>query len=175
MSHYKRWYQPGATYFFTVVTCQRRRWFSDAHARALLGNAMREVAVELPFETIAVVVLPDHLHTIWTMPPDDDDYSTRWKAIKDHFTATWLASGGAEARISESQRKRGHRGVWQRRFWEHMIRDEDDLEAHCDYIHYNPVKHGYVKNPSDWAYSSFQRFVEKGYYHANWGALQRIR
>jgi putative transposase len=172
MSHYKRWYQPGGTYFFTVVTCQRRKWFSEPRARELLGKAMRDVAEELSFETLAIVLLPDHLHTVWTLPPDDDDFSSRWKTIKDHFTTAWLESGGAEAPISESQKKRGHRGVWQRRFWEHLIRDEDDLEAHCDYIHYNPVKHGLVKTPSDWPHSTFRRFVEKEYYQADWGSAE---
>ncbi|HUT95782.1 MAG TPA: transposase, partial [Thermoguttaceae bacterium] len=114
---------------------------------------------EFPFETIAACLLPDHLHMIWQLPPGDSDYSGRWKEIKSRFTERWLAGGGTELPVSESRRKRGERGVWQRRFWEHTIQDESDLEIRFDYVHYNPVKHGYVRRPWDWEHSTFRHYV----------------
>ena len=117
----------------------------------------------------AVVILPDHLHTIWSMPEDDSDFSTRWRRIKEEFTKTYLANGGMEIQPSESGKKKKERGIWQRRFWEHSIRDEQDFEQHLDYIHYNPVKHGLVKSPHDWPYSSFSKWVKKGVYDEEWG------
>jgi REP element-mobilizing transposase RayT len=113
-----------------------------------------------------------HLHAVWALPPGDEDFSSRWKRIKADFTERWLASGGAEMRVTPSQARRGNRGVWQRRFMEHLIRDEIDLERHCDYIHYNPVKHGLVARPWDWPYSSFRRFVSLGHYEPDWGRWQ---
>src|SRR6059058_5988290 len=138
MSDYRRWFVDGGTYFFTVVAYDRRPIFADPCARQLLGDVMRKIAAELPFEMVAIVLLPDHLHALWTLPRGDHNYSLRWKKIKIGFTTAWLKSGGHEAKVSRSQRRRGHRGVWQRRFWEHTIRDEEDLSNHADYIHYNP-------------------------------------
>jgi len=169
MSDYRRWYQPGGTSFFTVVTYGRFRLFDELQARQLLGEVMREVRAELPFETVAIVLLPDHLHTVWALPTGDGDFSTRWKEIKTHFTTRWLAMGGKEMPVTPSQKRRGNRGIWQRRFIEHLIRDQDDLEGHCDYIHYNPVKHGHVSRPWDRTDSSFRRFVELGQYEWDWG------
>src|SRR5262245_19660722 len=128
MSDYRRWIVDGGTYFFTVVTYRRRRLFANQAARKLLGDVMRSVAAERPFQTVAIVVLPDHLHTIWTLPLRDHDYSGRWKRIKNRFTREWLGLGGREAQVAASQSRRGHRGICQRRFWEHMVRDETDLE-----------------------------------------------
>jgi putative transposase len=122
MPDYRRWYQPGGTYFFTVVTCQRFHLFAEEPARALLGQVMREVRDELPYETIAIVLLPDHLHAAWALPSGDDDFSTRWKEIKLRFTERWLAQGGREMPVTNAQARRGNRGVWQRRFFEHLIR-----------------------------------------------------
>jgi putative transposase len=172
MSHYRRWYQPGGCYFFTVVTYRRRRLFDSALARDLLGRAIREIAAETPFRTLGIVLLPDHLHALWVLPPGDADFSTRWQRIKARFTELWLAAGGDEAVTTPSQRRRGHRGVWQRRFFEHLLRDEQDLEDHCDYLHYNPVKHGYVERVADWLPSSFHRFVREGIYPADWGQAE---
>jgi putative transposase len=138
----------------------------------LLGDVMREVTGELPFETVAIVLLPDHLHAIWSLPRGDADYSTRWKEVKSRFTKRWLAEGGREAWVTPSQSRRGNRGIWQRRFIEHLIRDEDDLERHCDYIHYNPVKHGYAERPWNWEASSFRRFVALGQYPRAWGRTE---
>lgn len=174
MSDYRRWYVPGGTYFFTVVTYRRRKLFDQQLARDLLGKAMRTIGEELPCETVAIVLLPDHLHAVWTLPPGDTDYSIRWKKIKDEFTTTWLAAGGTELPVTPAQARRGHRGVWQKRFWEHTIRDEEDLENHCDYAHYNPVKHGYVQRPWDWPFSSFRRFVQLGHYPWDWGRREPL-
>jgi len=151
------------------VTYDRIPIFEEARARDLIGEVIRNVRDEMPFETIAIVLLPDHLHAVWALPPGDKDFSSRWKKIKADFTARWLAMGGSEARVTESQARRGNRGIWQRRFIEHLCRDEDDLERHCDYIHYNPVKHGYVIKPWDWEASSFRRFVDVGQYEWDWG------
>ena len=169
MSDYRRWYQPGGTSFFTIVTYRRFRLFEDERARALLGEVMRVVREEMPFETVAIVLLPDHLHAIWTLPSGDEDFSTRWKRIKSDFTARWLSAGGREMQVTPSQKRRGNRGIWQRRFIEHLIRDENDLERHCDYVHYNPVKHELAERLWDYSDSSFRRFVEQGQYERDWG------
>jgi putative transposase len=169
MADYRRWYINGGTYFFTLVTYQRRPLFKDPAARKLLGDLMRQQADQMPFQTVAIVLLWDHLHCLWTLLPEDDDYSTRWKEIKSVFTRNWLRGGGNDRSVSRSKASRGRRGVWQPRFYEHTIRDEQDLENHADYIHFNPVKHGYVKRPWDWQWSSFRSFVESGQYSQDWG------
>jgi len=164
MSEYRRYYVPGATYFFTVVTERRARLFENATARELLGNAIRHCQRRAPFESIAMVLLPDHLHALWTLPPKDVDYSGRWSLVKRTFTNGWLARNGGERSRTETRKRERRRSVWQRRFWEHLIRDENDLAKHFDYIHFNPVKHGYVKSPSDWPWSTFHRYVAEGHY-----------
>jgi putative transposase len=169
MSDYRRWFVPGGTFFFTAVTYRRRPLFRRKLWRTVLGNAWRQVAKDRPFETVVVVLLPDHLHTLWTLPPGDDDYPTRWKAIKKQFTIDFLALGGKELPVSPSRKKRKSRGVWQRRYWEHTIEDETDLQNHADYSHFNPVKHGYVTRVRDWPHSSFHRFVAAGQYSLDWG------
>ena len=169
MSHYRRWYVPGGTYFFTVVTYRRYPYFQSDAARQLLGAVMREVQAESPFQVVATVLLPDHLHAVWTLPAGDSDYSTRWKRIKARFTDRWLASGGHEERVTLAQERRGNRGIWQKRFRENTIDDQDYLTRVCDYIHYNPVKHGYVLAPRDWPQSTFLRFVAEGEYELDWG------
>jgi putative transposase len=116
-----------------------------------------------------MVLLPDHFHAIWSLPPDDADYSTRWKQTKEAFTEAFLASGGVEASRSSSRAKRSERGVWQRRFWEYTVRDEDDLKRCVDYIHWNPVKHGFVTRPADYPWSTFPRYVRLGEYERDWG------
>jgi len=116
----------------------------------------------------AIVLLPDHLHAIWTLPLGDDNYSGRWSVIKRNFTSRFLASGGTDWQVSAGKQRENRRGIWQRRFWEHTIEDEEDFETHFDYIHYNPVKHGLVKCPSEWEPSSFHRWVTKGVYPPNW-------
>jgi putative transposase len=118
-----------------------------------------------PFDIAAMVVLPEHLHTIWTLPAGDTDYSTRWALIKAGFSRALPK----DERISPSRRNKGERGIWQRRYWEHQIRDERDFAQHVDYIHYNPVKHGHAQAPRDWAFSSFHHFVRAGILSADWG------
>lgn len=172
MSDYRRWYVPGGTAFFTVVAYRRRRLFDDSRACELLGRVMRSVRDELPFTTVASVLLPDHLHMIWALPAGDGDFSTRWKKIKRDFTVGWLAVGGKELPVSVSQADRGNRGVWQRRFYEHQVRDEGELSCLSDYIHYNPVKHGYADRPWNWRHTTFRRFVEAGHYEQDWGRTQ---
>src|SRR5687768_13416942 len=137
MPNYRRTVRPGGTFFFTVVTYDRLAFLCNAKARAMLRTALRLCQTLRPFEIEAFVLLPDHLHTVWTLPVGDSDFSTRWGLIKKAFTQSWLASGGREGHVSVSREANQRRGVWQRRFWEHTIRDEDDLHRHLDYIHYN--------------------------------------
>jgi putative transposase len=169
MPNYRRSYVPGGTYFFTVVTCQRRPILTTDVGRRALREAIEAVQADWPFQMFASVLLPDHFHCVWILPSDDADYSVRWGRIKDRFTRAFLKAGGEEAIRSLSRHKHRERAVWQRRFWEHTVRDEDDLRRCVDYIHWNPVRHGHVVRPVDWAWSTFRRFVESGDYPANWG------
>ncbi len=139
-------------------------------ARTCLHTAISKIRAKRPFTLDAIVLLPDHLHAIWTLPDDDGDFSVRWRRIKEEFSKLYLRAGGQEGERSPSRKKRQERGFWQRRFWEHVIRDESDFERHLDYIHYNPVKHEYVASPADWSYSSFHQWVERGVYAANWAS-----
>jgi putative transposase len=166
MTDYRRIHIPGATWFFTVNLAERKgnRLLVD-HIDAL-RQAFIRVRCKHPFQIDAIVVLPDHLHCIWTLPPGDEGFSVRWGLIKSYFSRS-IEKG---ERISASRVKRGERGLWQRRFWDHLIRDDADHRAHLDYIHWNPVKHGLVRNVADWQYSSFNRFVERGLYPVNWGS-----
>ena len=168
MPQYERSFQPGGTFFFTVVTNFRKPLFKSPAARRLLGDVLRSVKVVKPFENIAMVLLPDHLHCLWRLPENDSDYSMRWKMIKGRFTKAWLAGGGKETGRSHVRIRRAERGVWQRRFWEHTVRDEEELGRILDYIHYNPVKHGHVRCPHDWPFSSFVECVQKGWYQEDW-------
>jgi putative transposase len=170
MSQYRRLYLAGASVFFTVVTHERRHFLTEKRARRCLREALTVVREKRPFEVVAMVLLPDHLHLIWNLPSADVDYSVRWKRAKEEFTQRYIASGGQEGTVSVSRRKRSERGVWKRRFWEHTIRDEDDFADHFNYIHYNPVKHGLVRVPSEWPYSTFHRWVSKGIYPPDWGS-----
>src|SRR5574337_33324 len=154
MKTYRRSRVPGGVFFFTVVTRRRAPWLTDADALNRLREAMRKVQSRRPFGTDAIVIMPDHLHAIWRLPEGDADFSTRWRLIKHHVA---IASG------------RDWR--WQPRFWEHVLRNEDDWRRHVDYVHYNPVKHGYAASPSAWPYSSFQRAVKRGWYQPDWGAV----
>jgi putative transposase len=169
MPNYRRFTVPGATVFFTVVTHERRRFLTDPLARRCLRAAFQVVRARYPFEIPAMVLLPDHLHALWVLPPGDSSYAMRWRRIKEEFTERFLSEGGEEGRRSASRELRKERGVWQRRVWEHTILDDGDFERHCDYIHYNPVKHGLVACPRDWACSSFQRWVRRQVYPSDWG------
>jgi putative transposase len=169
MSDYRRWHVTGGMYFFTVVTQGRRPLFQNADHRTRLRHAIRQVRTRLPFNIFAIVLLPDHLHTVWSLPTGDADYSTRWRQIKTLFTRSYVRDGNAEASITDRRQDRNEHGVWQRRFWEHTVRDEHDLKRCVDYLHFNPVKHGLVTAVGDWPWSSFHRFVRLGEYEATWG------
>ena len=220
MPNYKR-ARFGATYFFTVVTYQRRKILCLEPCREILRDVVKQTRDAYPFTTEAMVLLPEHLHCIWTLPEKDTDYSMRWGLIKKEFTKRarhildgmlgiavgaahptdypnvgWAAPtvrpddssvGWAAAaalarsdaprvpterppRPSASRIKHREGAVWQRRFWEHQIRDQEDFNAHVEYVHYNPVKHGLAKAPIEWAYSSFGRYVRDGIYDRDWGA-----
>ncbi len=134
---------------------------------------MRSCRSRWPFVIDAIVLLPDHLHTIWSLPPGDDQYSRRWAWIKKEFTKSWLALGGAEQPQTAGRRRDGRRGVWHPKFWEHTLKDEQDYEDHFHYIHYNPVKHGLAKCPHEWPWSSFHRWVRAGVYSQDWACCER--
>lgn len=169
---YRRAFIPGGCYFFTLVTKNRRKLFIDNATVDVLRNAFRKVMVNRPFEINAMVVLPDHLHCIWTLPEDDADFSTRWRLIKTWFTKHCDPD---LRRVPEPiQARRGEQSIWQHRYWEHLLKDEADYRHHVDYIHYNPVKHGLALNPMDWPYSSFRRYVKAGILPKNWGAAEII-
>ncbi|MBS1154897.1 MAG: transposase [Proteobacteria bacterium] len=165
MSDYRRNRVPGGTYFFTVNLLDRQSRLLVERID-LLRDAVRHVKHRRPFHIDAWVVLPDHLHAVWTLPEDDADYSGRWREIKKAFAK---ALPETEWR-SPVRLKNGERGIWQRRFWEHTIRDEADYAAHLDYAHINPVKHGWVERVADWPHSSFHRAVVQGIYPADWAA-----
>jgi putative transposase len=158
MSNYRRFYVPGGCYFFTLVCWQRKRIFSNACTVDLLRSAFRTTMQNRPFDLEAIVVLPDHLHCIWRLPENDHDFSGRWREVKKFVT-----------RRLSSNLHMAEKRVWQPRFWEHLIRDEQDWERHLDYIHYNPVKHGLVNSPGDWPHTSFHAAVRQGLYDPDWG------
>jgi putative transposase len=161
---FRRNYQSGGCYFFTVVTQNRQPILTCPDNINRLRNTLLHIKNKRPFIIEAIVILPDHLHTVWQLPEGDADFSTRWRMIKHDFSIT--VQGGIKSR---SQQRKGEKGIWQRRFWEHTIRNKADWHRHIDYIHYNPVKHGYVDSPSSWPYSSFSSAVNKGWYSQDWG------
>jgi putative transposase len=164
---YRRAFSPGGSFFFTVVTEHRRPLLATVEAVGVLREAVRRVRSQRPFKIEAMVVLPDHLHCIWTLPPDDADFATRWRLIKTWFTKHGdFALRGA---VDSARSRKREQAVWQHRYWEHQLRDEADFTRHVEYIHYNPVKHGLVSSPLEWPYSSFQRFIDAGIYAADWG------
>jgi putative transposase len=158
MPNYRR-VRDGRTYFFTVVTHRRRPILCDKLVRSVLRDKLMELRRHRPFRIDAWVLMPDHLHCVWTLPVNDRDYTARWGWLKKEVTKT----------VNEfSPRGRVRRTLWQRRFWEHRVRDRVDLHAHYDYIHYNPVRHGLVDGPADWPWSSVHRFIADGIYPVNW-------
>ena len=163
---YRRARVAGGCYFFTVVTFRRCKLFADEYAVSVLRDAFRVVMVRRPFVMNAAVVLPDHMHCIWTLPENDADFAGRWRLIKTSVTKK-LSDYAATRLIRPTQ---SPRSVWQHRYWEHLIRDDDDYRAHIDYVHYNPVKHGHVRRPLDWRYSSIHRYVADGSLPTDWGA-----
>jgi putative transposase len=173
MSHYRRANTKGATYFFTVVTYQRRNFLCDDDVRTALRDAIIKVRERHPFQIDAWVLLPDHLHAIWTLPPDDANFTLRWQQIKRHVTQQCGHRLHENALMNESKHKHRESTLWQRRYWEHQIRDETDYQHHMDYVHYNPVKHGFVARAIDWPHSSFQRYYAGGVYSENWAAADK--
>lgn len=159
---YRRNRITGGTYFFPVILRDRKSTVLIERID-LLRTAFRAVKRSQPFRIDAMVILPEHLHAVWTLPPEDNDYSGRWRAIKAQFTRTLAPSGHRMAR-----NPKGEYDLWQRRFWEHTIRDDEDLRRHVEYIHFNPVKHGHVARVGDWPYSTFHRYVRLGVCLPDW-------
>lgn len=168
MPRYIREPVPGCTWFFTVVSRCRRPVLAGVPVRRALRAAICTARHRYPFEIDAWVLLPDHLHCIWTLPADDGDIALRWSMIK-RLTTQGLRTVGLEFPVNASGRTRREGGLWQRRFWEHRIRDDRDLRRHFDYLHWNPVKHGYVETVVEWPWSSFHRWVRAGMYPQDWG------
>ncbi|MFY7802833.1 MAG: REP-associated tyrosine transposase [Limnoraphis robusta] len=169
---YRRARTPGATYFFTIVTYQRQKLFHRPELVEYLREAFRTVQTNHPFTIDAIVVLPDHLHCIWTLPPEDANFSTRWRLIKTNFSRTCPQQYKRDP--NQSRQRKQEQAIWQRRFWEHQIRDQQDLNQHIDYIHYNPVHHRLVHRVRYWPYSSFHRYVQRGDYDIDWGVEASI-
>lgn len=162
MVNYRRATVPGASYFFTV-TLRDRRSSILVEQIAALREALQTTRRARPFRIDAMTVLPDHIHAIWTLPPDDHDYSGRWRAIKAGFTRATRKRGA-----SLHADRRGEYGLWQRRFWEHLIRDHTDFARHVEYIHFNPVRHGLVERPADWPWTSLHRYIRQGIVAPDW-------
>jgi putative transposase len=164
MPNYIRSKFEGGFYFFTVVTYKRAKLFYSEIARQCLRNAIRETESKHPYETVAFCLLPEHIHCVWKFPEKDSDFSIRWLSIKGLFSKEYLQLAGRQKQIPESRKRKGEVCLWQRRFWEHRIRDENDLQRHVDYIHYNPLKHKLVGRVEDWPWSTYHRYVREGFY-----------
>jgi putative transposase len=161
--YYRRVIIPGATYFFTVTLSNRKSTLlTDEIVK--LRSAFNKVKIKHPFKIDGIVVMPDHLHMVMTLPPTDSNYSQRWNLIKGYFSRDIKM----DEDISTTKKKKRERSIWQRRFWEHAIRHEQDYEKHLNYIHYNPVKHGYVKSPTDWKFSSIHQYIADEILPVNW-------
>jgi putative transposase len=169
MSRYRRAIVPGGAFFFTIALADRS---SDLLIREVdrFRDSYRSGQQKRAFETIAICILPDHLHAVWALPADDSDFATRWNLIKSGFSRG-LSSAASR---SASKAARREKGIWQRRYWEHLIRNDEDLARHVDYIHYNPVKYGLVSRVSDWPHSSFHQHVKRGLLPLDWGGDVRI-
>lgn len=165
MTDYRRVWSPGATWFFTVNLADRGSRLLVEQIE-LLRASFQHVQQAHPFKIVATVVLPDHMHAIWELPPGDTDYALRWRLIKTGFSRNLPKTEYRRPSLVDKH----ERGIWQRRYWEHLIRNEDDLDRHLDYIHFNPVKHGHVARAAGWPYSSFHQYVGKGWLPADWGA-----
>lgn len=169
MPKYKRIKIAGGTYFFTVISYNRKPLLTLDIVRKGLRGAINKTREFLPFEINAWVLLPDHLHTIWTLPSRDANFAARWAMIKQYTSKSCRHLFEYDENICNSKSLRKEMSLWQRRFWEHLIRDDDDYEKHFDYVHWNPVKHGRVTRVIDWPYSTFHRFVAQEIYPADWG------
>ena len=169
MPNYRRAAEPGGIFFLTIVTNDRKPIFSEPSHIDRLRIALRRVKAELPFQISAAVVLPDHIHFLWSLPRGDTDFSGRVGRMKVLFTRSLAQTGELSSGSNASRRKHRESDVWQRRFWEHTIRDDEDFERHLDYIHDNPVKHGLVTCPHLWPNSSYQKWARAGHYRVDWG------
>ena len=165
MPSYRRAWHPGGTYFFTVNLLQRHGNDLLTRHAGLLRKVVRSVQSRHPFRIHGWVVLPEHLHCVIELPPDDTDFATRWRLIKMEFSKGLPKT----ERLSKVRAARGERGIWQRRYWEHLIRDDADMQAHMDYVHFNPVKHGLVRRVADWPISTFHELVKQEIYPPDWG------
>jgi REP-associated tyrosine transposase len=163
MPNYRRAFVPGGCWFFTVNLLDRRGRLLTDHIE-VFRSATLQTRQRYPFHIDAFVVLPDHLHAVWTLPPDDSDFSMRWRLIKSRF----VRSIPKHERLSPVRQARGERGIWQRRFWEHLIRDDADYARHIEYCYINPVKHALVRRVCDWPHSSFHRDVRAGIFPEDW-------
>jgi putative transposase len=163
MPNYRRAFVANSCWFFTHNLLDRRQTLLVDRVDAL-RQAFEETQKKYPFDIAAIVVLPDHLHAIWTLPPDDADFSTRWRLIKTRFAK----SLPRRERRSAVRKERGERGIWQRRFWEHLIRDDADYARHVEYCYFNPIKHGHARRAQDWPHSSFHRDVRHGLFPLDW-------
>ena len=161
MPNYRRLYRPGGSYFFTHVTYQRYPWLCTDLGRQALRDAIIAVRRKYPFAMDAFVLLPDHLHCIWTLPDGDCNYAKRWRLIKLMVTKAYGQELALPSEKTASGERRREGNLWQRRYWEHWIQDERDFVNHCEYVHYNPVKHGLVESPTDWAFSSVHRYLRE--------------
>jgi putative transposase len=168
MPEYRRPHIAGATVFLTIVTYHRQPLFADEQNVARLRTALRTVRSEMPCDITAAVILPDHMHYLWTLPPGDDRFPARVGKMKLLFTQSLRGTNSLPEAVSPSRLLHRESDVWQRRFIDHVIRDDDDFEKHLNYIHYNPVKHGLVGCPHLWPHSSFQTWVKKGVYPLDW-------
>lgn len=169
MPDYKRVYVEGGTYFFTVNTIKRKTILTRPESRYLLKTAWQEIKKIHPFEDVALCLMPDHIHCIWKLPENDSNFSVRWNGIKGLFSKKYKKTDSYSHDSDRIRKNKQEASVWQRRFWEHLIRDDDDLQRHIDYIHYNPVKHGYVAKATDWEYSTIHRYIHDGIVEPDWG------
>jgi len=158
-------------YFFTVVAFGRRHVMTRPAFRRALRDALLTTRSERRFEIVGMVLLPDHLHCLWQLAESDADFSTRWRLVKTRVTQALRAAGWQVESQTASRRRSNECNIWHRRFWEHLVRDDNDFGRHLDYIHYNPVKHGYVKRPADWPFSTFHRYVRQEWYTKDWGIV----
>ena len=168
MPQYRRFHQAGGTFFLTLVTYNRKPYFTDPEKIIKLRQAIRTVKLEMPFEIMGAVILPEHLHFLWKLPPNDTAYSKRVGRLKVLFTRSLKSENDFTESLSKSRQKHRESNIWQRRFWEHTVRDEQDFEGCLNYIHYNPIKHGLVTCPHLWSYSSFHAWVKQGIYPHDW-------
>ncbi|MBE9516880.1 MAG: transposase [Proteobacteria bacterium] len=168
MPNYRRATEAGGTYFFTINTLYRQTVLLQPEIRGALRRGIEQVRIRYPFAIDAWVLMPDHMHCIWTLPADDYNFSTRWAIIKRHVSRAYERTKINTIIQRRSQKVRNESTLWQRRYWEHLINDANDFNRHMDYIHWNPVKHGYTKQVIDWPYSSFHRLLNDGVYTENW-------